>query len=122
MWIIERMSANPTINALVWLGSIVFTITAASVGGAFAADARYMKREEAELALAAQDKQAKETRKLIEYQADLNRKRQIEDNIFQYNLKPDKAKTQADRAMAERYKLERQDLIDRWSREGMPLK
>jgi hypothetical protein len=122
MRILERIQANPTVNALVWLGGIVLAVVTASIGGAFAADERYMRKDEAMVALKAANEEAKTTRKLIEYQADVNRKRQLEDNIFQYNLKPDKQKTQADRAMAERYKLERQDLIDRWQREGMPLK
>jgi len=122
MKILERIQSNPTVNALVWLGGIVIAVVTASIGGAFAADERYMKKEEALSAMRVANEEAKETRKLIEYQADVNRKRQLEDNIFQYNLKPDKAKTQADRAMAERYKLERQDLIDRWQREGKPLK
>lgn len=122
MRILERIQANPTINALVWLGGILITVITVSIGGAFAADERYMKKEEAVKAIEAANKEAKETRKLIEYQADVNRKRQLEDNIFQYNLKPDKQKTQADKAMAERHKQERQDLMDRWQREGMPLK
>lgn len=116
------MQTNPTINALVWLGGIVITVVTVSVGGAFAADERYVKKEEAIVAVQQAKQEAAETRKLIEYQSDLNRKRQLEDNIFQYNLKPEKSKTQADRAMVERYKLERQDLIDRWQREGKPLK
>ena len=122
MRILEKMQTNPTINALVWLGGIVLTVVGASIGGAFAADERYMKKEEALIAIKAANDEAKATRKLIEYQADVNRKRQLEDNIFQYNLKPDKQKTQADKAMAERYKQERQDLMERWQREGMPLK
>jgi len=57
-----------------------------------------MKKAEALEAIRVANEEAKTTRKLIEYQADVNRKRQLEDNIFQYNLKPDKAKTQADKA------------------------
>lgn len=122
MRIVERMQSNPTINALVWLGGILITVVTVSMGGAYAADDRYMKKDEALKAIQVQQQQAEETRKLIEYQADVNRKRQLEDNIFMYNLKPERQRSQADRAMAERYKTERQDLIERWQREGKPLK
>jgi len=116
------MQENPTINALVWLGGIVITVTTISVGGAFAADERYMKKADAELAIQVQAKQADETRKLIEYQSDAARKKQLEDNIFMFNLKKEKDKTTTDKAMVERYKQERQDMMDRWQREGRPLK
>jgi len=122
MRILERMQENPTINALVWLGGIVITVTTISVGGAFAADERYMKKADAELAIQVQAKQADETRKLIEYQSDAARKKQLEDNIFMFNLKKEKDKTTTDKAMVERYKQERQDMMDRWQREGRPLK
>jgi hypothetical protein len=116
------MQENPTIYALVWLGGIVITVTTISVGGAFAADERYMKKADAELAIQVQAKQADETRKLIEYQSDAARKKQLEDNIFMFNLKKEKDKTTTDKAMVERYKQERQDMMDRWQREGRPLK
>lgn len=119
---LEKLMDNPMVKGLVWFVSITSGIAIVSVGAAFGMDERYSKKEDVAAVQVQADKNAKETRKLIEYQADLNRKRQIEDNLFQYNLKPDKQKTQADKAMAERYKLERQDLIDRWQREGQPLK
>ena len=122
MRLLERMQANPTINALVWLGGIVGTVVVASVGGAFAADARYVKKEEVQAVAQQTDKATKELKEQIEYNADVNRKRQLEDNIFKYNLIPEKQRTQADKAMAERYKQERQDLIEQWQRQGKPLR
>ena len=122
MRLIQRMKTNPTINALVWLGGIIGAVVVFTVGAAFGADSRYMLKTEGLQAIQVAAASAAETRKLIEYQADSNRKKQLEDNIFMYNLKPEKQKTQGDRAMVERYKLERQDMMDRWQREGRPLK
>jgi alcohol dehydrogenase class IV len=118
----DKLMNNPTIKGLAWFVSITSGIAVVSVGAAFGMDERYSLKTDVVAVQVQADKNARDTRKLIEYQADLNRKRQIEDNLFQYNLKQDKQKTQADRAMAERYKQERQDLIERWMREGQPLK
>jgi hypothetical protein len=120
---------NPYVKGLVWFVGIAITIGTATLGGASAFDSRYAKADkvsEVEAMVVAQAKQSdaatKQLEKKIEYQADQNRKRSLEDTLFKINVTPDKQRTPVDNALKAKYEQEIREMNQRWNAMGMPLK
>jgi hypothetical protein len=124
-----RLWDNPYIKGLTWFVGVMVMVATATYSAAEAVDRKYAKAAEVEQVkaevVAQATKQEVAQKALItqiEYQADLNRKRALEDQLFRIDMTPEKAKTQTDRALGAKYKQELNDLNDRWNRAGKPLK
>lgn len=121
--------SNPYIKTLMWFCAAVFGVVSTAFGVAHALDDKYAKaadvaKVQADL-LTQNTKIETATRSLqeqIEYQADVNRKRALETELLKFDLTPDARKTQVDKAMAQNYRREIREMMDRWNRAGKPLK
>lgn len=124
-----KAQRNPYITGLIWFTGICAVVITSTLGGAAAFDLRYAKQEKMAavetmvIAQAAQQAAANKQLELkMEYQSDLNRKRNLEDHIFRFNMTPDKQKSQTDRAIVMKYEKEIDEMNRRWRQQGMPLK
>jgi|OpeIllAssembly_1097287.scaffolds.fasta_scaffold56284_2 hypothetical protein len=124
-----RLWDNPYVKGLVWFFGIAVGLVTSAFGAVEAFDRKYAKNDAVEQVkgeVVAQAKKQDDAQKAlllqIEYQADQNRKRTLEDQLFRIDMTPEKAKTQTDRALGAKYKQELNDLNDRWNRAGKPLK
>lgn len=120
--------ANHNISALVWFVGVI----AAVIVGAAVVDDRYahavdfrLQSEQMQTMNKSQSAQVDGlTSKLqtqIEYNADRQRKRLLEDQILRYDLTLDRDKKPIDRVLVQRYKSELQEMQERWNRARMPL-
>ena len=124
-----RLWDNPYIKGLVWFVGVVIAVGSTTLSAAAWVESRYAKTEEVQAVrtdVVAQAKQVdvstKQLEVKIEYQADQNRKRTLEDALFKFDLTPEKQKTQTDRALAAKYQQEIREMNARWNQRGMPLK
>lgn len=124
-----RLWDNPYIKGLTWFVGIAFLIVSSTISGATWIESRYAKTDEVAavrgevLAQAGKiDASNKNLQLQIEYQSDRNRKRNLEDALFKYDMTPEKQRTQTDRALAAKYRQEIIEMNDRWNKLGMPLK
>jgi hypothetical protein len=124
-----RLWDNPYVKGLVWFAGITFALVSSAISSATWVESRYAKTEEVQavknevLAQASRADQANKKLQLqMEYQSDRNRKRSLEDQLFKFEMTPERQKTQTDRALSTKYKQEIQEMNDRWNKIGMPLK
>ena len=112
-WVISIVVG--TLGAWLWLDSYFVR----------RAEAASMKKEYTEQiaqVVAANNAQVNELKMQIEYSADQNAKRAIDNQLFQLEQIPqDKLKPQ-DRALYEKLKRDRAELVNLWNRRGRPLR
>jgi hypothetical protein len=95
--------------------------TALVVAGAMG-DERYAKAQEL-VAQASQIKQLESNvQNQIAYSQDMQRKRQAEDYILRYDMTPPQKRSDADTAIANKYRQEVVEINQRWNRPNLQLK
>jgi len=99
------------------IGSLVTIIGALAMVNSYVAKAADVDAIRAEMvvAAAAGDEREKRLSWKIDKSNDMQRKKYLEDKIFEYDQIPDGRHTQAERAINARNKLERDDLVRKWS-------
>lgn len=120
---------NPTIKVLTWLVSIV----GGSIGVWLWLDSYFVHRAEAQamkaeyttqIAQLAQNSQrdAQELKLQVEYSADQNAKRVIDNRLFELEQIPPAQMKPSDRALYQKLLRDRQELVSLWNRRGRPLR
>jgi hypothetical protein len=115
------------------LGAWVFAIAGGTLGAWLWLDSYFVHRAEAQamkaeytaqIAQIAQNSTAQtaELRLQIEYSADQNAKRQIDNTLFQLEQIPPAQMKPQDRALYSKLLRDRQELVNLWNRRGRPLR
>lgn len=91
-----------------WLAGLV-TALGTILGAAFTIDARYAHAGDVSAAIQAQ-------RNATSYAVDQLRKQNLEDKIFELMLIPEQKRTDAQRAMLDRYRTQALEVDRRWTR------
>lgn len=126
-----NLPENPLVKGLIWFVGIAVSISVTTTGVIAFADGRYhhrfpedmyQRQAEALQVAAATDQKLDALRLQVEWSADNNAKRAIEGELFKLEQIPPQRLTPADRAIYEKLKRDRRELVDRWNRIGRPLR
>jgi len=121
---------NPYVKGLIWAIVGATTVATSAVGGyALAVDKEYAKKTDladvkAEMVAQVGRQEVANLRleKKVEFQADQNRKLNLQDQLFKFDMTPEKQKTQTERALAAKYRQEIVEMTERWKSTATPLK
>jgi hypothetical protein len=120
-------------HPIIWLLGLIAVCVTAALGGLVWAEDRYQNKAEATNQLAqvksyqageisALRGDVKAVREHIEYAADRNSKRYIEDQLFRLEQIAPHKQTDSDRAQIAKYRRDLRELTQHWAAKGTPLR
>ena len=117
-----KVPEDPVFKALVGFLGVIAACISTAIGAWVYMDDRYQHKAEALILVAAQDAKLDDLRVQIEWSADRNSKRYIEDQLFKLEQIPSNKVSDNERAQMQKYKRDLRELIDVWVQKGKPLR